>query len=116
MVPEGVIYSLERIPEVAAQARRNLGRAGVENVFVHVADGTLGLPEQAPYDRIIVTAAAPKIPPALVEQLADGGLLLIPVGGRMMQTLTAVEKHGEKTVERNLGGCVFVPLIGEDGW
>lgn len=116
IVTEGSIYSVECVPELAARAGDNLKAAGVGNVFVHVADGTLGFPKQAPFDRIIVTAGAPEIPKALIEQLADGGRLLIPVGGRMMQDLLSVEKHAGKTTQKNLGGCMFVPLIGKDGW
>ncbi len=83
---------------------------------VIVSDGTLGYPEKAPYDRIIVTAAAPKIPKALIDQLDNSGVLLVPVGSRWLQSLIKVEKSSGKTKETNLGGCVFVPLIGKDGW
>jgi protein-L-isoaspartate(D-aspartate) O-methyltransferase len=88
----------------------------VKNVFVHDGDGTLGFPSEAPYDRIIVTAGAPRVPKALLGQLSDGGRLLAPVGGRMVQELVSVEKRGGMFSQKNLGGCVFVPLVGEDGW
>jgi protein-L-isoaspartate(D-aspartate) O-methyltransferase len=113
---KGFIYTLERIPKLAEYARNNLSRCGVKNVEVIEADGTTGYAEKSPYDCIIVTAAAPKIPKALVKQLKDGGLLLIPVGNRFLQSLVEVRKEGDKTVEVNHGGCVFVPLIGADGW
>lgn len=113
---EGFIYTVERIPSLVEIARRNLGLCGVENVEVIASDGTLGYKEKSPYDRIIVTAAAPKIPKALVKQLKDGGLLLIPVGDRFLQTLIEVRKEEDRVVEKSHGGCVFVPLVGEDGW
>jgi protein-L-isoaspartate(D-aspartate) O-methyltransferase len=116
LVPKGSIVTVERMPELAERAREKLAKISAKNVSVHVADGTLGFSEKAPYDRILVTAGAPKIPQALTEQLAEGGRLLIPVGGRMVQDLISVEKHQGKLTEKNLGGCVFVPLIGKDGW
>jgi len=112
----GTVYSVERIESLAKNAEENLRSLGIENVYVVAGDGTRGLSEHAPYDRIIVTAAAPRIPKALVDQLADGGRLLVPVGGRGYQELMCVVKEGCGVSEKNLGGCVFVPLIGEDGW
>jgi len=115
--PEGHIYTIERISELAAFAESNLARTGyAKNVTVIFADGTRGLPEHAPYDRIFVAAGAPDIPSPLTEQLADGGKLLVPVGGRFYQDLIRVQKRGQKLVKENLGGCVFVPLIGEYGY
>lgn len=114
---EGHIYTIERISELAAFAEKNLARTGYgKNVTVIFADGTRGLPEHAPYDRIFVAAGAPDIPSPLTEQLADGGKLLVPVGGRFYQDLIRVQKRGQKLVKENLGGCVFVPLIGEYGY
>ncbi|RMF91018.1 MAG: protein-L-isoaspartate(D-aspartate) O-methyltransferase [Methanobacteriota archaeon] len=111
------VYSVERLPELAEEAKRNLARAGCDKVVVIVGDGTLGYPPEAPYDRIIVTAAAPDIPKPLVEQLKAGGKLLIPVGSRWAQDLLRITKHDDgTTTKENLGGCVFVPLIGEEGW
>jgi protein-L-isoaspartate(D-aspartate) O-methyltransferase len=111
-----VVFSIERIPELAAQARAALALAGITNVHVLVGDGSLGLPEHGPYDTIVVTAASPKVPPALVDQLKLGGRLVIPVGDRHEQTLMRVTKtEGNSHVER-LGGCRFVPLIGQQGW
>jgi len=110
------VYTVERLDKLAEQARRNLKRAGCDKVVVIVGDGTLGYEERAPYDRIIVAAAAPNVPPPLIEQLKDGGKLLIPVGTRSYQTLLRITKHRSRVVEEDLGGCVFVPLIGRHGW
>jgi len=115
--PEGHIYTIERIAELAAFAEANLKRTGyAKTVTVIFADGTRGLPDHAPYDRIFVAAGAPDIPAPLTDQLADGGKLLVPVGGRYYQDLIRVERRGDKLVKENLGGCVFVPLIGEYGY
>jgi len=111
-----VVFSIERIAELATQARGTLAMQGIMNVQILVGDGTLGLPEHGPYDAIVVTAAAPKIPPALVEQLAPGGRLVIPVGDRHEQTLVRLTAtHNGPRIE-SLGGCRFVPLIGQQGW
>ncbi|MBM3309174.1 MAG: protein-L-isoaspartate(D-aspartate) O-methyltransferase [Candidatus Altiarchaeales archaeon] len=112
----GFIYTIERVPTLVEYARNNLRFCGIRNVEIVPSDGTLGYSKKAPYDRIIVTAAAPKIPKALVSQLKEDGLLLIPVGNRFLQTLVEVRKEKGKVFEKNHGGCVFVPLIGEDGW
>lgn len=112
------VYTVERIPELVEFARRNLERAGVENVHVILGDGSKGFPPKAPYDRIIVTAGAPKIPEPLIEQLKPGGLLVIPVGGyHLWQDLYIVEKTEESGIKkRRWGGVAFVPLVGEYGW
>lgn len=113
---KGFIYTIERVKPLVELASARLKSLGYENIRVFEGDGTLGLPEHAPFDRIIVTAAAPKMPDSLTEQLAEDGLLLAPVGGKGYQELVRVmKKDGELSTE-NLGGCVFVPLIGEDGW
>ena len=114
----GHVYTIERIPELAEYARRNLSRTGyAERVTVIVGDGSKGYPSKAPYDRIIVTAAAPKIPHALVEQLSLGGRMVIPIGGSWNQTLMLVEKSPEGEVrEKPLLPVLFVPLIGEEAW
>lgn len=116
LVGNGKIYTVERIPELAQMAKENLEKTGYMNVEVIHSDGTIGYEKEAPYDRIIVTAAAPRVPKALVEQLKEGGILLIPVGNRMFQDLKMVKKKEGKISERSCGGCVFVPLVGEDGW
>ena len=112
------VYTIERIPELVEFARRNLERAGVGHVHVIPGDGTKGFPPKAPYDRIIVTAGAPKVPEPLVEQLKPGGKLLIPVGGyHLWQDLLEVVKLPDGSIEtKNHGGVAFVPLIGEHGW
>jgi len=114
---EGHIYTIERIASLARTAENNLKRAGYsDTVTVIFGDGTKGLPEHAPFDRIFVAAGAPDIPAPLTEQLADGGKLLVPVGGRFYQDLIRVERKGQELQKENLGGCVFVPLIGEYGY
>jgi protein-L-isoaspartate(D-aspartate) O-methyltransferase len=111
-----VVFSIERIPELAAQARATLAMAEIKNVHVLVGDGSLGLPEHGPYDAIVVTAASPKVPPALVEQLQSGGRLIIPVGNRHEQTLMRLTATSNGPQVERLGGCRFVPLIGQQGW
>lgn len=107
------VYTMERNPELAEEARRRLARLGEGRaVEVLVGDGTFGYPEAAPYDAIFVTAASPRVPEALLEQLADGGRLVMPVGGRQEQELQLLVKAGGRTVVRNLTPCQFVPLVG----
>ncbi len=117
VAPDGHIYTVERIPALASTAEQNLKKTGYSKwVSVLVADGSRGLPEHAPYDRIFVAAAAPDVPHPLIDQLADRGKLLIPVGGRWYQDLMRITVSGSKIEKENLGGCVFVPLIGEYGF
>lgn len=116
IVREGKIYSVERFQGLAEKSRDNLKEAGCGRVEIIVADGSKGYPREAPYDRIYVTAGAPEIPKNLVEQLAPKGRLLIPIGSRYTQELILVEKGEGGLVKKNLGGCAFVPLIGEHGW
>lgn len=111
-----VVISLERIPEVAEMARRNLAAAGAGNVSVRVGDGTLGWRENAPYKGILVTAAGPSVPPALLEQLAEGGRLVVPVGDRDVQDLVRMTRKNGRIEEERYGGVRFVPLIGKQGW
>lgn len=114
------VYTIERIPELAEFAKRNLERAGYKDkVHVLIGDGTRGFPAKAPYDRIIVTAGAPKVPKPLIEQLKVGGKILIPVGSyHLWQELLEVIKISKdnKVKIKNHGGVAFVPLIGEHGW
>jgi protein-L-isoaspartate(D-aspartate) O-methyltransferase len=112
----GVVFSIERIPELAAQARATLAMVGIMNVHTVVGDGSLGLPEHGPYEAIVVTAASPKVPPALVNQLKLGGRLVIPVGDRHEQTLVRLTTTNNGPQVERLGGCRFVPLIGQQGW
>lgn len=111
------VYTIERIRSLAMQARKVLDSLHLLNVNIKVGDGTLGWPEEAPYDAILVTAGAPAIPEALVTQLAPGGRLIIPVGDASNQTLLRIRKtmDGELHHETSVG-CRFVPLIGEQGW
>ena len=113
---KGRVYTMERIGSLAETARENLRRAGYDaNVEVFVGDGSLGLPEHAPYHRILVTCAAPEIPPPLVEQLAEGGIIVIPVGVSGYSDLTVGRKVDGRLQLRSEGGCAFVPLIGRYG-
>jgi protein-L-isoaspartate(D-aspartate) O-methyltransferase len=110
------VVTTERRPDLAEEARKRLESLGYVNVEVVVGDGSRGYGERAPYDGIVVTAGAPSVPETLIEQLAEGGRLVIPVGNSYHQTLTRVTRRsGGDQVER-LEGCVFVPLIGEYGW
>lgn len=112
----GEVYSVERQPDLAEKARAVLRELGLHNVHVLVGDGTLGLPAHAPYDAIIVTAGGPRLPPALLEQLALGGRLLCPVGDRHVQRLLKLVRTEEGYTELPSIDCVFVPLVGEAGW
>jgi len=110
------VVSLERVPELADAAAERLRRLGYANVEIHLGDGSEGYAPGAPFDAIVVTAGAPEIPVVLVDQLAEGGRLVIPVGNSFQQTLTRITvKDGKRETER-LEGCVFVPLIGKYGW
>jgi protein-L-isoaspartate(D-aspartate) O-methyltransferase len=111
------VDTIERHAVLAASARRLLQRLGYGNVDVHVGDGSLGWPPGAPYQAIAVTAASPTIPPALIEQLADGGRLVIPVGDGELQDLVRVTRVGpDQVLEETLTTVRFVPLIGAQGW
>jgi protein-L-isoaspartate(D-aspartate) O-methyltransferase len=110
------VVAIERHASLAANAEKSLAAAGVENVEVVVGDGSRGHPPRAPYDAIVVAAGAPTVPPALVEQLAVGGRLVIPVGTRFMQELRVVEKTRRGVREIGGDACVFVPLVGESAW
>ena len=112
---EGKVYSIERIAELAEFARKNLEKAGIKNVEVIEGDGSLGLPEYAPYDRILVTCSAPDIPEPLIEQLKEGGIILIPVG-RTFSVLIKGIKKGKRLERKEICGCAFVPLIGKYGF
>ena len=110
------VFSIDRKGGLADQARSILDSLGYRNIRIRVGDGTLGWPEEAPFDGIIVTAGAPQVPRPLVEQLAVGGRLVIPVGDRFTQTLTCVRQTGEGLKCEYYGGCRFVRLIGKYGW
>jgi protein-L-isoaspartate(D-aspartate) O-methyltransferase len=110
------VFSIERIAPLAREAKARLDGLGIENVSVKVMDGTLGWRALAPYDAILVTAAAPDVPHPLVEQLVDGGRLVVPVGARETQVIRVVVRRGEKFETTDLQGACFVPLIGRHGW
>lgn len=115
--PEGRVLTIERVKELADAASKNLRAAGyADRVQVILGDGSLGYPSEAPYDRILVTCAAPALPKPLAEQLGEGGRAVVPIGNRYWQTLYAIDRHGEKLKYREHGGCVFVPLIGAHGF
>ena len=110
------VYSIERIVSLAERARHVLADLGCRNVEIVVGDGTLGLPEHAPYDGIVCTAAAPAIPPPWVEQLAEGGRIVAPIGDRWAQSLVIATKEQGEVKQRYDLGCVFVPLLGRHGF
>jgi len=112
----GWIYSVERIPALADQAGKTLQELGYRNLSTRVGDGSRGDPDHAPFDAILVTAGSPEIPHSLKKQLAPGGRLVIPVGSRGYQELFRITRQEETFLTENLGGCVFVPLIGAEGW
>ena len=110
------VVTVECIPELAKSARQVLDKLGYSNIEVHVAGKTLGWPDEAPYDAIIVSAGAPTVPEVLLEQLTCNGRLVIPVGSRLQQELLRVTRLKKRNQIENLGGCYFVPLIGEGAW
>ena len=110
------VYSIERIRALIETARDAITECGVRNVSLMVGDGTLGWPENAPYDAILVSAGSPEVPRPLMAQLAEGGRLIVPVGGREDQRLLEITRRGEKFEQRELSAVRFVPLVGEHGW
>jgi len=111
-----LVITTERQPPLAEAAEEVLDRLGYTNVEVHLAEETLGWQKEAPYNAIMVTAGAPRVPDDLLAQLAIGGRLVIPVGSRYLQELYKVTRHKKKNVIQDLGGCRFVSLIGKDAW
>jgi protein-L-isoaspartate(D-aspartate) O-methyltransferase len=110
------IVTIERRADLAERARATLAALGYTNVAVVVGDGSLGWQDAAPYDAILVAAGSPSVPASLTAQLADGGRLVIPIGPREHQVLTVVRRVGDRFQQSDAGGCVFVPLIGKEGW
>lgn len=110
------VHTIERYAELAERARAVLEELGMVNVHVHIGDGSAGLPEFAPYQAIMVTAAAPSVPQPLLDQLADGGRLVLPVGSLGGQALERWVRHGEQFTHRMITAVAFVPLRGEHGW
>ncbi len=112
----GHIYTIERFPQLSQKAQKLLNTAAYTNISFHIGDGTLGWPEEAPFEKIIVTAAAPEVPPSLLAQLAAGGRMVLPVGGRQMQYLLLVRREKGQFIREELCACSFLPLIGKEGW
>jgi len=110
------VFTIERRPELASSASARLARLGYANAHVHCGDGTLGLLELAPFDAILVAAAAPAVPKPLLAQLADGGRMILPVGDTEHQELQLIERRGDAFPAKMLEGCRFVPLLGYHGW
>jgi len=110
------VFTVERIPELARQARKVFDQLQLYNINLKVTDGTFGWEERAPFDGIIVTAGAPEVPRAYLEQLVDGGRLIIPTGDLEAQSLQKITRKGERFETETLLGCRFVPLIGGAGW
>jgi protein-L-isoaspartate(D-aspartate) O-methyltransferase len=110
------VYTVERIRPLMVQARTTLAELGYTNILFKAFDGTLGWEEYAPYDAIMVTAGAPQIPQPLLDQLSEGGRLIIPVGNRLSQELIKVTRKKDSYVQKNMGGCRFVNLVGLHGW
>lgn len=112
----GYVYSIERIQQLACLALKRLEKLACSNVSVFVGDGSLGWPDQAPYDRILVAAAAPGVSEHLFSQLVTWGKMVIPVGGHERQELFVINRAPWGLEKRSLGGCIFVPLVGAEGW
>ena len=110
------VCSIERLPALAARARTLLEALGYTNVWVRVGNGALGWPDEAPFDRILVAAGGPSVPPPLFDQLAEGGRMVLPLGDQSGQTLTLVENVGGQMRTRPCGDCHFVPLVGKYAW
>lgn len=110
------VCTIERIPRLAKRARELLEQLGCRNVWVRVANGTLGWPDEAPFDRILVTAGGPNVPPPLFEQLAEGGRMVMPVGEAATQVLKVIEKRDGEMRATEHSGCVFVKLVGKYAW
>ena len=110
------VITVERVPGLAESAKRVLDSLGYRNVEIHLAGQALGWEQDAPYEAIIVTAAAPKVPKELIEQLVTGGRMVVPVGSRHLQDLKKITRHRKDYSMESLGGCRFVALIGEGAW
>lgn len=110
------VFSIERVPELLERAREVIAACGVRNVSLKLGDGTLGWPEHAPYDAILVSAAAPNVPRPLLDQLADGGRMIVPIGDMEEQMLAMVTRRGDTFERRDIAPVRFVPLWGTHGW
>ena len=110
------VHTVERVRVLAERARARYSTLGYKNIHVTVNDGTMGLPEESPFDRILITAGCPRIPEALQNQISERGILVAPVGDRFSQELLKIRKHNGDILETRHTPCVFVPLIGRHGW
>lgn len=110
------VYTVERLPELSDRARENVERAGFSGVHYRVGDGSRGWTEEAPFDRVIVTAGAPTMPVSLVQQLREGGSMVIPVGGDERQELLLVRRGQGRVTRERICSCMFVKLLGDEGW
>jgi len=110
------VYTIERHEDLLQKAQATLARLGIENVEFFLGDGSYGWPSEKNFDRIMITAAAAKMPQPLIEQLADSGIAIAPLGGEVIQDLIAIQKKGEKLTQRTICGCRFVRLIGKYGY
>ena len=110
------VYSIERHMPLLQKARRALESEGYANVILKSGDGTIGWADYAPFDKIVITAAAPAFPRTLFTQLRDGGLMIFPLGEKKMQQLALVERRGDEAIMQDAGQVSFVPLIGREGW
>ncbi len=110
------VYTVERNAELAERARILLNMLGYNNVHIRIGDGTQGWPEEAPFDAIIVTAGSPDVPESLVRELKNYGRMVIPVGSHDFQKLLLVSKRSDSYISKKICNCVFVPLVGQEGW
>ncbi len=110
------VYTIERIRNLFIGARRIFDDLGIHNIVARCSDGTMGWQDEAPFDAIIVTAGAPQIPDVLIDQLTEGGRLVVPVGNQHTQELIKISRDGQHIRQTSLGGCRFVKLVGEHGW
>lgn len=110
------VFTVERIADLAGRAKERFHTLGYSNIHIHIGDGTLGWPEESPFDRVLITAGSPEIPQPVIEQLADGGIIVAPVGDRFSQQLISLRRSKGTLSEQVHTPCVFVPLIGKYGW
>ncbi|OGW29662.1 MAG: protein-L-isoaspartate O-methyltransferase, partial [Nitrospinae bacterium RIFCSPLOWO2_12_FULL_47_7] len=110
------VFTIERIKSIGMAAQKRLEKLGYSNIAFKIFDGTYGWRDQGPFDGILIAAAAPDIPQALIEQLKDSGRLVAPVGDKNDQRMVVMTRNGSRTTQQTLGGCSFVPLIGKFGW
>ncbi len=110
------VYTVERVADLSSSAQTRLEGLGYRNIRYRIGDGSVGWPDEAPFERIMVTAGAPKVPKTLVDQLGPEGILVIPVGGENVQRLTEVRRRGDRVEELALCQCAFVKLVGRQGW